>query len=322
MSKVFGIDVSFWQGNFNFQQAKNEGVKFAILRGAYNLSKDTKFEEYYNNAKVAGLDVGIYHYSMATTVQEAEREAQFLLDNVLVGKKFELPIYFDIEDAVHKNLSKGQVSAITRAYLEYLGSKGYWVGVYSSKSFIDTYLEDDIKKRYAMWIAQWNTELTYNGQVGMWQFGGEQNFLRSIKINGQTVDQNYMLVDYPNLIKSKGRNGYGANTSNVKPQEPTTTVKTYKVVSGDNLSSIASRFGVTVQDLSSLNNITNANLIYPGQILKVDGVVDSTIYHTVAAGEFLGIIASKYNVTVQSICKLNNISNPDLIYAGQKLKIK
>ena len=131
MGKVFGIDVSVWQGNFNFLQAAREGVKFAILRGAYNLSKDTRFEEYYRNARAAGLDVGVYHYTMATTPTEAIQEAKFLLDNVLEGKKFELPIYFDIEDQVHKNLSKAQVSAITRAYLEYLEQRGYWVGVYS-----------------------------------------------------------------------------------------------------------------------------------------------------------------------------------------------
>ena len=56
-----------------------------------------------------------------------------------------------------------------------------------------------------------------------------------------------MLVDYPSLIKNVGKNGYGAGTVNVKPQEPEPTTKTYTVVSGDNLSSIASRYGTTVQ---------------------------------------------------------------------------
>lgn len=320
MSKVFGIDVSVWQGNFNFNQATREGVKFAILRGAYNLSKDTRFEEYYRNARESGLDIGVYHYSMATTTGEAIEEAKFLLDNVLAGKKFELPIYFDIEDQVHKNLSKAQVSAITRAYLEYLEPRGYWVGVYSSKSFIDTYLEEDIKKQYAMWVAQWNTECTYNGQYGMWQFGGETNLIRSTKINGQTVDQNYMLVDYPTLIKQKGKNGYGAGTVNNKPKEP--TVKTYTVVSGDNLSSIASRFNTTVEEICRLNNIANANLIHPGQVLKFTGAIDDTINHTVVAGENLSSIAAKYNTNWQAIAKLNNLNNPNLIHPGQQLKIR
>lgn len=320
MSKVFGIDVSVWQGNFNFLQATREGVKFAILRGAYNLSKDTRFEEYYRNAKAAGLDVGSYHYTMATTVNEAIQEAKFLLDNVLAGKKFELPIYFDIEDQVHKNLSKAQVSAITRAYLEYLEPRGYWVGVYSSKSFIDTYLEEDIKKQYAMWVAQWNTECTYQGQYGMWQFGGETNLIRTTKINGQTVDQNYMLVDYPTLIKNKGKNGYGAGTVNTKPKEP--TVKTYTVVSGDNLSTIANRFGTTVGEICRLNNIDNPNLIYPGQVLKLAGVVENAINYKVKEGDNLSSIAAAYGTTWQAIAKLNGLSNPSLIYPGQNLRIR
>lgn len=322
MSKVFGIDVSVWQGDFNFNQAAQEGVKFAILRGAYNLSKDTRFEDHYNKAKAAGLNVGVYHYTMATTVEEAKREAQFLLDNVLAGKKFELPIYFDIEDQVHKKLSRQQVSAITRAYLEYLESRGYWVGVYSSKSFIDSYLENDIKQEYAMWIAQWNTECTYQGQYGMWQFGGETNYIRSTQINGQTVDQNYMLVDYPTLIKNRGKNGYGSNTSNVKKQELATTVKTYTVVSGDNLSSIAARFRITVSEICELNNIANANIIYPGQILKLAGTTSNSIYYTVVSGDTLSGIAAKYNTTYQAIAALNNIKAPYVIYPGQKLKIK
>lgn len=321
MTKVFGIDVSVWQGDFNFNQAVQEGVKFAILRGAYNLSKDTRFEEYYKNAKSVGLDVGVYHYTMATTVQEAEREAQFLLDNVLAGKQFELPIYFDIEDSVHKNLSKAQVTEITKAYLSYLESKGYWVGIYSSKSFLETYLTEEVRNRYALWVAQWNTELTYTGQCGMWQFGGETNYIRSTKINGQTVDQNYMLEDYPTLIKNRGKNGYGSNSSNIKPQESEKLVS-YTVVAGDNLSSIASRFNTTVDTICKLNNISNPNLIYPGQVLKLSEGVNSAVYYTVKAGDSLSAIAAVYGTTYQAIAALNGISDPNKIYPGQNLRVK
>lgn len=322
MSKVFGIDVSVWQGDFNFNQAAKEGVKFAILRGAYNLSKDRRFEEYYRNAKSAGLNIGVYHYTMATTVEEAVKEAQFLLDNVLAGKQFELPVYFDIEDSVHKNLSKTKVTEITKAYLSYLESKGYWVGIYSSKSFLETYLTEEVRNRYALWVAQWNTECTYQGQYGMWQFGGETNYLRSAKINGQTVDQNYMLEDYPNLIKNRGKNGYGSNTSNVKPQDPLTTPKTYTVVNGDNLSSIASRFGTTVDAICKLNNISNPNLIYPGQVLKLTGEIDNSVNYIVKSGDNLSSIASKYGITWQEIARINGLSNPNKIYPGESLKIK
>ncbi|MGG7142496.1 LysM peptidoglycan-binding domain-containing protein [Clostridium nigeriense] len=319
MSKVFGIDVSQWQGDFNFTQAKSEGVEFTIIRSGYAESKDPNFESNYNKAKNVGLPVGAYHYSYATNEAEALAEAKFV-ESIISGKQFELPIYFDVEDKVQKALSRSQVSALTRTFVKYLESKGYFVGVYSSKSFIENYLEDDIKNNTAMWVAQWNTELTYNGQCGMWQFGGETNLIRSTQICGQTVDQNYMLVDYPTLIKQKGKNGYGAGTVNVKPQEP--TVETYTVVAGDNLSSIASRFNTTVSEICRLNNIANANLIYAGQVLKLSGAVDTSINYTVKAGDNLSNIAAKYGTTWQAIAKLNGLSNPNLIYAGQNLRIR
>ena len=92
MNKIFGIDVSKWQGNFDFAKAKSEGVEFVILRGAYSTIKDTKFESYYKTCKELNLPVGVYHYSMAKSVSEARSEANFLINNVLKEKQFEYPI--------------------------------------------------------------------------------------------------------------------------------------------------------------------------------------------------------------------------------------
>ena len=131
---------------------------------------------------------------------------------------------------------------------------------------------------------------------------------------------NFSTVDYPNLIKQKGKNGYGAGTGNVKPQEQ--VAKTYTVVSGDNLSSIASRFGTTVEKLCRLNNIANANLIYVGQVLKLDAVVDSTVYYTVKSGDTLSAIAAAHGTTYQAIANLNGISDPNKIYPEQNLRIR
>ena len=77
------------------------------------------------------------------------------------------------------------------------------------------------------------------------------------------------------------------------------------------------------QLLASINGIDNPNTIYVGQVLKIDGNVNNDLtYHTVASGEYLGLIANKYGVTVSQICSLNNISNPDVIYVGQNLRIR
>lgn len=100
-------------------------------------------------------------------------------------------------------------------------------------------------------------------------------------------------------------------------------VQTYTVQSGDTLSGITAKFGTTYQSLASINGIADPNTIYVGQVLKIDGNANNeATYHTVASGEYLGLIANKYGVTVSQICSLNNISNPDVIYVGQNLRIR
>lgn len=331
MSRTFGIDVSTWQGNFNFRQAVNEGVKFAIIRGAYNKSKDNRFEEYYQNAKAVGLNVGVYQYSMATTVEEAISEAKFLESYILKNKKFELPIYFDIEDSIHKNLSKNQVSNVTKAWLDYLESKGYFVGIYSSKSFIENYLNQDMRIDYSIWVAQWSTECTYEGPYGMWQFGGETNLIRTNIVAGVVCDQNYMIIDYPTLITEKGMNGYGSSNNhnglkedpkdNPKDDIKELTIINYVVKEGDTLSSIAAKYGVSYQSIAKLNGISNPNLIYPGQVLKIEASNNDSIYYLVKEGDILSSIAVKYGVSYQALASINGISNPNLIYPGQVLLI-
>lgn len=95
----------------------------------------------------------------------------------------------------------------------------------------------------------------------------------------------------------------------------------YTVQSGDTLSGIASKFGLSTSELASINNISNPNLIYPGQTLKLLSNSTSINYYTVKSGDTLSEIASKFGLTTSELAKLNNISNPNIIYAGQVLKI-
>lgn len=207
--KTFGIDISKWQKGFNFDRAISEGVKFVILRGAYSVSKDTCFEDFYKACKARNLPVGVYLYSMATSVTEAKKEADFLIKNVLVGKTFEYPIYMDVEDNVQRKLGKKVLTDIVIAFCETLENAGYYTGIYSSASFFKTYMDESRLANYDKWVAQWSTNCTYSGNYGMWQFGGETNRLRSNKIAGVTCDQDYALKDYPSIIKNAGLNGYG-----------------------------------------------------------------------------------------------------------------
>ena len=111
------------------------------------------------------------------------------------------------------------------------------------------------------------------------------------------------------------------SVSSAPIQAPATS--TYTVQSGDTLSSIAAKFGTNYQALASLNGISNPNLIYVGQALRVNGSASaSSVYYTVRAGDNLSAIASRYGTSYQSIAALNGLANPNLIYAGQTLKIK
>lgn len=111
------------------------------------------------------------------------------------------------------------------------------------------------------------------------------------------------------------------SVSSAPIQAPATS--TYTVRSGDTLSSIAAKFGTNYQTLASLNGISNPNLIYVGQALRVNGSASTgSVYYTVRAGDNLSAIASRYGTSYQSIAALNGLANPNLIFAGQTLKIK
>lgn len=98
---------------------------------------------------------------------------------------------------------------------------------------------------------------------------------------------------------------------------------TYTVQAGDTLSGIASKYGTTYQELARINNIANPNVIYPGQVIKINGgTVEKT--YTVKSGDTLSGIANKYGTTWQNIYNNNRDiigSNPNLIKPGQVLKI-
>lgn len=216
--KTFGIDISRWQGSFDFDKAISEGVEFAIIKGGGGddgLYVDSKFTTNYDTAKAKGLPIGVYWFSKALTVDAAKSEAEYFYANVLKGRKFELPVYIDVENKTQLAVGKRLLTDIIKAWCSYLEEKDYWVGIYSSKSFFSTYMYDEELTCYAHWVASWTKTCSYTPTscFGMWQFGGETNLIRTNKVAGQTCDQDYMLVDYPTLIKAAGKNGYGVTAT-------------------------------------------------------------------------------------------------------------
>lgn len=114
-------------------------------------------------------------------------------------------------------------------------------------------------------------------------------------------------------------------TSGSTPAPAPSNAKTYTVVSGDTLSGIAAKFGTSYQVLAQINGIANPNLIQVGQVLTVQGTATSTPsggkVHVVARGETLSGIAAQYGTTYQVLAQRNGISNPNLIFVGQQIRI-
>ena len=101
--------------------------------------------------------------------------------------------------------------------------------------------------------------------------------------------------------------------------EQPSVVQTHVVQYGENLSSIATKYRTTYQALASLNGLSNPNMIYAGQVLKVNEKVSTTRTYTVRSGDNLSSIASRLGTTYQALAQRNGLSNPNLIYPGQTL---
>lgn len=225
-----GIDVSEHQGSIDWKAVKEKAqVDFAILRAGYGRAlsqKDHTFEQNYVGCKSADIPCGVYWYSYATTPDEAKAEARVLLE-VIKGKQFEYPIYFDVEEQRQFNLGKTAVSNIIRAFLETVEKEGYFVGLYMSASPLNSYVDDDIKDRYAIWVAQYASRCTYNRAYGMWQYGiaGSRQWDTTNKqsisgVKGE-CDLDYSYCDYPAVIKSAGLNGFPKTETTKKEPEET-----------------------------------------------------------------------------------------------------
>ena len=208
MSYKSGIDLSSHNGAIDFKKIKDAGIEFAILRTGYGKKEpdqyDKRFEEYYKGCKENGIHVGAYHFSYALTVDAAEEEADFMLE-IVKGKQFEYPLFFDIEHKTHAALSKAVCAEIVEAFCTKLEKAGCYAGVYSYDSFFFSNLPPAVPQRFAAWTARVeDIEPTYCKNYAIWQYTWRG------KIDGaeSNVDMNRCSKDYPSIIKKKGLNGF------------------------------------------------------------------------------------------------------------------
>jgi len=211
---AYGIDVSKHNDVLSWSVLKNEGVEFAILRAANNVTtefKDPSFEYNYANAKANGIDVGAYVYVEAESIDEIYATVERLLP-ILDGKKFEYPIFFDLEKDALSGLGKDLLTEMCITFITELQSHGYFAALYTNENWlINFYHTETVSTLFDIWYArypgtaepEWSTS-KYGEKLGMWQYSEDG------VIPGHTClfDLNYSYKNYPKIMKRFHLNGY------------------------------------------------------------------------------------------------------------------
>ena len=216
---VKGIDVSKWQGKIDWAKVKAAGIKFAMIRLGYGSSDgkscgvDGCFEQHVRNAVAAGVDIGCYFYSYATSVAAAEKEAEYVV-SVLKKYKgtFTYPVAFDLEDGTQQGLGKKVLTDMVIAFGDKIEKSGFYASLYSNLNWLTNYLDDSRLTRFDHWVAQWSSACTYKGAYGMWQ----SSSTGSVSGISGNVDTDTAYKDYPTVIRSNKLNGFTSAT-----QKPT-----------------------------------------------------------------------------------------------------
>ena len=208
-----GIDVSFAQGKIDWVKVKNSGnVNFAIIRAGFGREvsqEDAQFKNNYAGCKMNNIPVGVFWYSYAESAEDARQEARACLE-VIKGKQFEYPIFFDLEEKFQFANGVDFCNNVVNAFCSELEKHGYYAGLYCSTSYLDSYIRVSTIGDRPVWVAQYYKECTYKKTAhAMWQYSSTG------RVSGisKKVDCDECYVDFPSVIKSKGLNGFKASGS-------------------------------------------------------------------------------------------------------------
>lgn len=172
---AYGIDVASYQGNIDWKAVKDDGIDFAMIRILVkNGSKDSKFERNYDNAREAGVKVGVYRYSYAQSVHEAREEAREVID-ALDGRKLDYPIALDMEDSSQHHISSSTKTDMILAYKKIVEDAGYKFILYANTDWLRNRIDMSRLSNVDVWIARWRSlslghGYTGQGKVNMWQY--------------------------------------------------------------------------------------------------------------------------------------------------------
>lgn len=332
--KHYGVDWSKYQGNNGKWGYDRDDFSVSQIGGYYNgyFVDQAAYSTQVANTIALNKRAHTYIYAQFTGNAQADQMLDYYLPKVQTPKG----------SIVALDVESGNPDLASVEYaLQKIQDAGYTAVLYGYKNFLVNHLGSEglqeIASQWPLWLAEYKdyqvtSEPDYNyfpscNNVQLFQF-------TSTYVSGG-LDGN---VDFTGITE----NGYkGGNAQ--KPQTSTPAITTgkqlhqdthnYTVKSGDTLSAIASRYGMTVNALVTLNGIKNANLIYPGQSLRVaDSRQGSTVSqkattttptstYTVRYGDTLSAIASRYGTSTSTLASINGISNPNWIYPGQVLKL-
>lgn len=320
-SKIYqGIDVSEWQGNIDFKKVEKAGIEVVYIRAGQGFSyEDAKFEINYEKAKENGLKIGVYHYVTARSVEDAKLQAKFFV-SLISNKKIDCKLAMDFES--FGNLSNSKINEIALAYLKELEELSKKEAIVYSNTYDAKYKFNREVAKYPLWVAQYGVnEPQDNGKWNNWE--GYQ-YSSTGRVNGISGN-----VDLDKFTENIFLSNIEEIPEVEKPKCDKEDRILYKVKRGDTLSKIALEFNTTVEHLVQINNIKNPNLIYTGEILTIscnhnnntNNNNQNMITYKIKSGDTLSQIALEYNTTVSSLVNLNNIKNPNLIYAGETIKI-
>lgn len=212
----YGLDVSQYQGEVDWPQVAASGREFAIIRALASTGSSIDIDPYFlknvEGAHAAGLKVGAYYYTNAVNEAQAAQEVDALLP-LLAGKKFEYPIFIDVEEDSIAQLGPERATTVVLYALRRLKSRRYFSGFYTYTYFAETYLDMQRLAAYPFFVADYAETVGYKGEYDMWQYSDEGN-VPGVPDN---VDLDVSYRNFLPEIKAGGYNNYGADGPVMRP---------------------------------------------------------------------------------------------------------
>lgn len=323
---IDGIDTSYAQRAVDWDKVKKSGIDFVFLRIAHSYqadpfrtNSDEWFEYNFDRAKAAGLQVGVYYYSCATSITEAQKEAKYAL-SLLKGRDLDLPFVMDYEfqagderlhNAFNKmTTTKGRAWATSNAlaFLKVIKDGGYDPMLYASRGVLDSTFSSRAKfdvslidAKYKTWIASWDSFTSYARPYDFWQYTSDGSVSG---ISGR-VDCNFWYFD----------------PSNVKTKSGTTSIADSTITLGTNTYTYS-----FAPKKPSVKVSLGGRTLTEGKDYKVryiKNVLSGTAYAMVyGMGDYSNVALKSYTIKSRTLSSstssINNIA--DVTYSGSAKK--